>query len=152
MIGGIPSFHIQPIFDFLPVTIKTITGLEKSDSTITVVETASLNQTAVRGERAGGAPDVGEDGERAEGVGDDVVFDGMGSAVGFQNDVVGVESAFVVGERDVGGAEVGAVEDYDTVVGEELHVHGSYANVVFEEGPPASSGGGVGQIPAQWSS
>lgn len=53
----------------------------------------------------------------------------MGSAVFLQNVVVWVYPAFAVGEREVGGSEVGAVVYEYTVVREELHVHGGDANV-----------------------
>lgn len=75
---------------------------------------------------------------RAEGVGSDVVEDGVGGAI-FGFDVLVVVAALAGGEREVGEAEIGAVEHDDLVVLEDLHVHGGDANAFLEEDPvPAS--------------
>lgn len=60
---------------------------------------------------------------------EDIILNGVGGAVG------GFGAAFTIPERDVGGAEIGAVVYDDTVGGEELHVHGGDANGWEEEGP-----------------
>lgn len=67
---------------------------------------------------------------RAEGVGSDVVEDGVGGAI-FGFDVLVVVAALAGGEREVGEAEIGAVEHDDLVVLEDLHVHGGDADAFF---------------------
>ena len=49
------------------------------------------------------------------------------------------------GEGQVGESKVGAVEDDDAVVVEELHVHGDNADVFVEE-LPLSLGGGFRRV------
>lgn len=48
----------------------------------------------------------------------------MSCAVEFESHVVRIVTATVVGERDVGGTEIGSVEDDYFVVFHYLHVHG----------------------------
>ena len=48
----------------------------------------------------------------------------MDGAVGLQNGVIWVDSALTTGEGDVGQAEVGAVEDDDAVVAQQLQLNG----------------------------
>lgn len=68
----------------------------------------------------------------------------MGGAVGGEGPVVLILPAAAAGEGDVGGTKVGAVEDDDAVVVEELHVHGRDADAGLEERPSAA--GGIGDV------
>lgn len=97
--------------------------MENPDAALSVVEAAGLDQATVLCYGSGGAPDVGLDHERAEGVGGDVVFGGVGGAVDFEGGFFGVVAALAFGQGQVRFAEVGAVKEDDAVVVEELHVH-----------------------------
>lgn len=77
-----------------------------------------------------------------DGVGSDIVFDRMGGAIDFECKIVGVVAAFVIGEGNVGGSEISAVKDDNTVGVEELHVHGGDTNVGEEEVPLAATRSG----------
>lgn len=125
LVGGVPARGGEILGEFEPVAEVVLwAGGEGAELVVAVVEAAGLEERAVGGEGAGGAPCVGLDGERAESVGGEVVEDGVGGAVEFEGHVTGVEAAAAVGEGDVGWAEVGAVEDDDLVVVHHLHVHG----------------------------
>ncbi|CAL9063442.1 unnamed protein product, partial [Musa banksii] len=119
-----------------------VAGVKVSDGALAIVRAAGLDQAAVGGDGAGGAPGVGEDGERADGVGGHVVLGGVGGAVDGEGPVAGVVPAAAAGEGDVGGAKVGAVEDDDAVVGQQLHVHRRHADAGLEKLPSPSSGRG----------
>lgn len=63
---------------------------------------------------AGGAPGIGEDGERAEGEGGGIEEGGVGCAVAVGEGAVGgVEAAVTGGEVELGGTDVGSVEKDD---------------------------------------
>ena len=128
MIGGVPSSYCQGIVGFLPLTVLTCFAWRKGPYfALAVVVAAGLDEGAVGDGAAGGTPDVGLDEEGAEGVGCDVVFDGVSGAVCFENLFGEIVATRAVGESEVGGAEVGAVKDDETVIVEELHVHGDDA-------------------------
>ncbi|WVZ09881.1 hypothetical protein V8G54_014411 [Vigna mungo] len=131
LVGGVPAAVREAVVaNFAPVAgIVLGAGGEGAEGGVAVVETASLEEGAVGGESPGGAPGVGAEGEGAEGVVGEVVEDGVGGAVELEGEVVGVEAAAVVGEGDVGGAEVGA-----------LHVHGGDAYAALELHPMTSFG------------
>lgn len=61
----------------------------------------------------------------------------MGGAIFDEGGVAGVVAARAVGEGEVGGAEIGTVEDDEVVVVKELHVHGGDADAFVEETPLA---------------
>lgn len=140
LVGGVPAAVGEAVVPkFAPVAGVVLgAGGEGAEGGVAVVEAASLEEGAVGGESSGGAPGVGAEGEWAEGVVGEVVEDGVGGAVELEGEVVGVEAAAVVGEGDVGGAEVGAVEDYDLVVVHYLHVHGGDAYAALQLHPVPS--------------
>jgi len=113
LVGRVPAAVREVmVADFAPVAGVVLgAGGEGAEGGVAVVEAASLEEGAVGDEGPGGAPGIGAEGEGAEGVVGEVVKDGVGGAVELEGEVPGVEAAAVVGEGDVGGAEVGAVED-----------------------------------------
>jgi len=128
VIGGVPSSYCEGIVTLLPLTVLTsFAWREGPYFAFAVVVAAGLDEGAVGDGATRGTPDVGLDEEGAEGVGCDVVFDGVSGAVCFENLFGEIVAARTVGESEVGKAEVGAVEDDDTVIVEELHVHGDDA-------------------------
>lgn len=118
MVGGVPSRLRQRRVDFGPVAGVVGAGSVGSGGEYAVTGAAGLEDGTVGEDGGGGAQGVAEDGEGADGVGGDVVLNGVGGAVD------GVVGAISGREGDVGGADIGSVEDEDAVGVEELHVHG----------------------------
>lgn len=86
VIGGVPSFYCQGVVGFLPLTVLTCFAWSEGPYfSFAVIVPAGLDEGAVGDGTAGGAPDVCLDEESAEGVGCDVVFDGVSGAVCFDN-------------------------------------------------------------------
>ena len=133
VVGGVPPAGKEAFGKLRPVGVSS--GVEGADDVVSVVEAACLEEAAVGEGGSGGAPRVGEDSEWAEGVGSRVVLGRVGRAVCLEGPVEGVVAAVAGGEGEVGWTEVGAVKDYDSVVGEELHVHGGYSDAFLEEPP-----------------
>lgn len=111
LVGGVPASNGEAELGLYPVAAGA--RREVADSSVAVVEAASLNELPVGEEGTGGAPGVSEDGEGADGAVSGVELDGVGRAVGGEGLVVGVAAAAAGGEGDVGGAIVGAVEGDD---------------------------------------
>lgn len=143
LVGGVPAARGEAAGDFFPVAGGA--REECSHSPFAVVEAAGLNQRSVGGDGGGGAPYVCLKEKRAEGVVGDVVFDGVGGAVCFDDLFVRVVAAAAAWEGEVGEAEVGAVENEDSVGVEELHVHGDNADAFLEKLPLAGGGGDDGR-------
>lgn len=144
LIGGVPAAVGEGDGELDPVALVVVAGGEGAELVMAVVEAAGLEKGAVGDDGGRGAPGVGLDGEGAERVGGEVVEDRVGGAVELEGHIAGVVAAATVGEGDVGGAEVGAVEDDDPVVAHDLHVHGRDADAALKEEPVAASRGGGG--------
>lgn len=83
---------------------------------IAVVVAAGLDESSIRKKGTRRAPGVGLHGEGSESVGADVVEDGVSGAVDSAYQVGGIVPTPAAGKRDVGGAEIGAVEHDDLAI------------------------------------
>lgn len=136
LVRGVPPPLPELPAQLRPVGAEVVARPELTDPTNAVSVTAGLDENSVSVDGAGGAPRVGADSERTEGVGDDVVEKGVSGAVGSVG--FGRANAFAAGEGEIGGTHVGPVEDYDLVVFEELHVHGRDSDARMEKIPVAA--------------
>lgn len=133
LVRGVPASTGEAELGLDPVAAGA--RREVADSSVAVIEAASLDELPVGEEGSGGAPSVSEDGEGADGAVSGVELDGVGRAVGGEGLVVGVAATAAGGEGDVGGAVVGAVEGDDLVVGQQCHVHCRYSYALLHQLP-----------------
>ena len=95
-----------------------------------LIVTAGLLQCAVRQEGAGGAERVGEEEQRANGIGEGVILHRVCGAVVLEIEFLGVVAARAIGEGDLRLPEVGSVVEDHLVCVHGCHVHRGYACIL----------------------
>lgn len=81
LIGGVPSLNRQILLELNPIAFVVSARHEEANLVVSGVIATRLYKGSVGSHGGGGTPDVGLDHERAEGVGSDVVEEGVRRAV-----------------------------------------------------------------------